>query len=527
VSGVTRAVPLDRPETGSRLEGAAAPALVPLVRRLDGAADPLALYAALTNGGRQADTMLLESADSSGLSGTRSLIIARSLIRLTCRGNDVLAAPLSPNGAGLASRLPRRFDALPPSGTIEERRRLLAPGPLDALRAAVSFAAPGQEAAFPGNFAAGILSYDLAELFERLPQARLDPDSFPHFIFWVPDRVIAIDHRRGTTTVQAMAAAAEGPSAYHDAARDVERMARTVEEVGARTVQPPPPAPPARTTCDLSDAQFAALVRTLQRRVRAGDVFQVVPSRTFSLPCDDPLGAYARLRASNPSPYQFFVRAPGFTLLGASPETAVTVTGTPRRVIVPPIAGTAPRGRTPHGDVDADHDARLQAALMTHPKELAEHMMLVDLARNDVARVSRPGTRIVSRLLEVERYRHVMHLVSEVTGELDDGLDALHAWAGCMNLGTVVGAPKIRAAELLRLHETSRRGAYGGAVGYLAHDGSLDTALVIRSAMVADGVARVRAGAGVVLDSDPDGEADETRRKAAAVLQAIGSVDSA
>jgi anthranilate synthase component 1 len=275
-------------------------------------------------------------------------------------------------------------------------------------------------------------------------------------------------------------------------------------------------------TCDLPDPDFRALVTRLQRHVRAGDVFQVVPSRTFSLPCDDPMASYARLRASNPSPYQFFVRAPGFVLFGASPETAVKVESATRRVIVRPIAGTAPRGCTLHGDVDADHDARLQAALMTNPKELAEHMMLVDLARNDVARVSRPGTRVVTRLLEVERYRHVMHLVSEVTGELGNGLDALHAWTGCLNAGTVVGAPKMRAAELLRRHEASRRGPYGGAVGYLTGDGSLDTALVIRSAFVTGGVAQVRAGAGVVLDSDPGREADETRRKAASVLRAIG-----
>jgi len=158
---------------------------------------------------------------------------------------------------------------------------------------------------------------------------------------------------------------------------------------------------------------------------------------------------------------------------------------------------------------------------MTNPKELAEHLMLVDLARNDVARVSRPGTRTVSRLLTVERYQHVMHLVSEVVGELAGDLDALHAYAASLNMGTLVGAPKIRAAELLRQHETTKRGPYGGAVGYLAHDGSLDTAIVIRSAFVRDGVAQVRAGAGVVLDSDPAAEAEETRHKAAAVLRAL------
>jgi anthranilate synthase component 1 len=217
----------------------------------------------------------------------------------------------------------------------------------------------------------------------------------------------------------------------------------------------------------------------------------------------------------------FLVRSPGWTLLGASPETAVKVTGRPARVTLRPIAGTAPRGRTPDGRLDQELDARIQAALLTDAKELAEHMMLVDLARNDVARVSRAGTRRVSRLLTVDHYQHVMHIVSEVEGELAPGLDALHAYTASMNMGTLVGAPKIRAAELLREHEPTRRGPYGGAVGYVTHAGEMDTAIVIRSALVQDNVAHVRAGAGIVLDSDPVREAEETRRKAASVLAAV------
>jgi anthranilate synthase component 1 len=247
----------------------------------------------------------------------------------------------------------------------------------------------------------------------------------------------------------------------------------------------------------------------------------MTPSRTFTAPCPDPFEAYVRLRAANPSPYMFFVRSPDAVLLGASPETAVRVSGAPRTVSLRPIAGTAPRGRTSDGGIDRELDARLQAALLTDAKELAEHMMLVDLARNDVARVSRAGTRRVSQLLTVDRYQHVMHLVSEVEGELAPGLDALHAYAASLNMGTLVGAPKIRAAELLRQHEPSKRGPYGGAVGYLTHGGELDTAIVIRSAFVRAGVAHVRAGAGVVLDSDPASEAAETRRKAQAVLEAV------
>jgi anthranilate synthase component I len=293
---------------------------------------------------------------------------------------------------------------------------------------------------------------------------------------------------------------------------------------GPAPAGPPPDAPV--PDVDQDDAAYAAGVAGLQEHIRAGDVYQVVPSRTFTLPCPDPLGAYRRLRAGNPSPYLFYLRGPERVLLGASPETCLRVDGPARRVSVLPIAGTAARGRGPDGRIDADTDTRHEVALRLDVKEAAEHLMLVDLARNDVARVSEPGTRTVTRLLAVERYAHVMHLVSEVTGELRAGIDALEAYAATLNMGTLVGAPKVRAAALLRETEPSRRGVYGGAVGYLRDDGTLETAIVIRSAVVRDGVAHVRAGAGVVLDSHPLGEAEETSRKARAVLEAVAAAEA-
>ena len=268
---------------------------------------------------------------------------------------------------------------------------------------------------------------------------------------------------------------------------------------------------------DLDDEAFADIVARLKEHILAGDVYQIVPSRTFSAPCPDPLAAFARLRSIDRSPYMFFARLQDSVLFGASPETSVRVLredGVPI-VEVKPIAGTRPRG------TDRDDDDRMEADLRLDQKEVAEHMMLVDLARNDVARVSITGTRRVDGLMAVERYARVMHLVSSVKGELTAGLDALHALAACLNVGTLSGAPKLKATELLRRYERTRRGPYGGAIGWLSGEGLMDTGVIIRSALVMDGTAYVRAGAGVVYDSDPMGEADETRRKASAVLSAI------
>ncbi|HZN54798.1 MAG TPA: anthranilate synthase component 1 [Candidatus Polarisedimenticolaceae bacterium] len=507
--------------------------VLPLVREVTGRVDPLAVYRTLSDGGRRAGTFLLESAETAGGAGERSLIGASPALRIVCRDRLVTIRATSSNGRSLLGWAQRRLggeregDELrvpfpaPPPGPRDEASRGLLPSPLDAIRELVlgpKLLARPAEACL---LAAGVFSYDLLELFEDLPEGRPEAAPTPHFELVIPDRLVIVDHVRHRTLLVANAfGGPDGEANYHDAAHGIASLLQAVE--GA---PPHPAARPADVSIseDLSDADFAELVGRLRRHIVAGDVFQIVASRTFSLPCPDPLGAYAALRADNPSPYLFYVRGERSTLLGASPETAVKVHGTPRKVAIRPIAGTAARGRDASGALDADLDARREAALRLDAKEIAEHMMLVDLARNDVARVSRPGTRRVARLLDVHRYSQVMHLVSEVEGELAPGLDALHAYASAMNMGTLVGAPKIRAAQILREVEPSRRGAYGGAVGYLTCDGEMDTAIVIRAAVVREGIAAVRAGAGIVFDSDPAAEARETRRKAEAVLRAIAS----
>lgn len=528
----------------------AAGAVLPLVREVTGSPDPLALYGALCDGGRRPGTFLLESAETGAGSGERSLLGVSAALRIVCTGRSVEISARSRNGRSLLPWLAGRLagpaegmvtvdlsgDAIrasfptPPPGPLDEASRGKLASPLDALRAVVfgpTLLAHPTDACY---LAAGVFSYDLVELFEELPAGRPEQFPTPHFEFFVPDRLIIVDHLRHRTLLVANAfGGADGEANYHDAVRAIGELLQAVETVQGKRkagTSKRPAAPDSQpaisaSRVDLSDAEYEHLVKRLKHHIIAGDVFQIVASRSFELPCPDPLRAYAELRAANPSPYLFYVAGEDTTLFGASPETAVKVHGDPKRVTIRPIAGTAGRGRGPDGQLDHDLDARREAALRLDEKETAEHMMLVDLARNDVARVSRPGTRQVTRLLSVDRYSHVMHLVSEVDGLLAPGHDALHAYAAAMNMGTLVGAPKIRAAQLLREVERSRRGAYGGAVGYLTHDGTMDTAIVIRAAVVHDGIASVRAGAGIVFDSDPASEALETRRKAEAVLQAI------
>lgn len=279
--------------------------------------------------------------------------------------------------------------------------------------------------------------------------------------------------------------------------------------------------------CNQSDEEFGGVVRSLQKAIRAGEIFQVVPSRRFSLPCPSPLAAYYVLKKSNPSPYMFFMQDNDFTLFGASPESSLKYDATSRQIEIYPIAGTRPRGRRADGSLDKDLDSRIELEMRTDHKELSEHLMLVDLARNDLARICTPGSRYVADLTKVDRYSYVMHLVSRVVGELRHDLDALHAYRACMNMGTLSGAPKVRAMQLIAEAEGRRRGSYGGAVGYFTAHGDLDTCIVIRSALVENGIATVQAGAGVVLDSVPQSEADETRNKARAVLRAIATAHHA
>lgn len=500
---------------------------IALQRSLPAGLDPLACHAALCDGGRRADTLLIER------NAGPSLLMAQAALRIECRAPRVTLSALSANGRAVLALLVDRFAArietcrddvltlaFPQVANDDADARLRAASPLDLLRALAGLSSASPEEPFTIALP-GIVAFDQADLFEALPANAQDPLDFPDHLFWLAESLILFE----PGAPPRLLCTAFGPDErlYHDAAARLAALVERCERI------PPLPAPAepspdfAEPEVDLDDTAYGAVVGRLRERIAAGEIYQIVPSRTFRAPCPDPLASYAAQRRLDPSPYQYFVTGPGHILFGASPETSVRVRreGADRIVEIKPIAGTRPRGDT------ADEDDRLEADMRLDEKETAEHMMLVDLARNDVARVSAPGTRRVAKLLTVERYARVMHLVSSVTGRLRDDLDMLHALQACLNMGTLTGAPKIRATQLLRETEITKRGPYGGAVGWINGDGAMDTAVIIRSAVVKDGVAHVRAGAGVVYDSDPQREADETRRKASALLSVLAATGGA
>ncbi|URD59692.1 anthranilate synthase component 1 [Sphingomonas sp. KRR8] len=492
-------------------------------RRLGERLDPLGFYVAATAGGTRPDTGLFEANDG------RTLVMTAAAVRVTARDGRVTLEALTANGAALVAEVARRAGQpfapalvldYPVPTTNDAEERLAAPAPLHALRALL--AAAGHPADPFGAMVLGVSSFDQAGFGEAIAPAAADPLGFPDYLFWVPEGLAVIEPTGAARLVCAAFGADERQS--NDAARRLEEMLHLSTSLpsGAATNAGQANRPVEAVAADLDDSAYAAIVARAKEAIAAGEVYQIVPSRTFSAPCPDPLAAYARLRTIEPSSYRFYLRGAEFTLLGASPETSVRLyrdadAGGALTVEVKPIAGTRRRGASP------DEDDRLEAEMRLDTKELAEHMMLVDLARNDVARVSLPATRRVAKLLTVERYSRVMHLVSSVTGKLRIGLDAFDALAACLNVGTLTGAPKIRAMQLLRELEQTRRGPYGGAVGWVNGGGVMDTAVVIRTALVIDGTAHVRAGAGVVHDSDPMAEAAETRAKASALLGVLRS----
>lgn len=535
----------------NRADGARPLRLRVILRSVPRAVDAAALFARLTEDGTHPGSVLLESGDLAPKYSERSigviepsLCLAGTADRLEVRALDDLGRllleelrqDLVSQGRPALSAADLLSIEWPPRelpASFEERLRDCPQ--LDVLRTALPHIAGEtdegpDESSLVGLY--GCFAYDFVRHFEPIPAAENNPLGEPDFIFYLATRLFVIDHIRGETT---LVAAVPADSADHDddAIRRLDCMVQAVEhaadtapgEMSPRAVEQG--ATDAATLVQLDDETtpdaFCSAVVRIKEDIAAGRVFQCVLGRMASAPfTGDAFAVYRSLKRCNPSPYLFYLRDERGVLMGASPETAVRVIrdGSRRMVEIKPIAGTRPRGRC--GDtIDPELDARLEVSLKLDPKELAEHTMLIDLARNDVAGVSKPGTTRLESSFAVEKYSHVQHLVSRVRGELRDDLDAFDAYAATMNMGTLTGAPKPEAMRIIAELERSARGFFGGAVGFLTADGGMETAIVIRAMRFIDGRAYLRAGAGVVADSIPENEWLETQRKMDACLQAL------
>jgi anthranilate synthase component 1 len=449
-------------------------------------------------GDARADTFMLESVTGGEVRGRYSIVGMKPDLIWQCRGEQ--------------SRINReaRFDpqafADLPGHPLETLRALIAECRIDMPE--------GLPAVSAGLF--GYLGYDMIRLVERLPDVNPDPLGVPDAVLMRPSIIAVLDGVKGDVTVvspawvgsglSARAAYAQAAERVMDALRDLDRAPSAARDLGDAAAVG---APRSNFTHD----GYKAAVEKAKEYIRAGDIFQVVPSQRwamdFKLP---PFALYRSLRRTNPSPFMFFFNFGGFQVVGASPEILVRLRD--GEVTIRPIAGTRKRGATP------EEDKALELDLLADPKERAEHLMLLDLGRNDVGRVAKVGTVRPTETFIIERYSHVMHIVSNVVGEIAEGQDALSALLAGLPAGTVSGAPKVRAMEIIDELEPEKRGIYGGGVGYFAANGEMDFCIALRTAVVKDETLYIQAGGGVVYDSDPEAEYQETVNKSNALRRA-------
>jgi anthranilate synthase component 1 len=365
--------------------------------------------------------------------------------------------------------------------------------------------------------AVGYFGYDLVRTVESLDPPNPDPVGLPDMALMLSDVLVVFDHLKHTISILVNVYADDGDGDLEAGYADAVATIRKARELLAGPVprsDPTPPRPRPEFTSNMPRERFEANVARIVEYIHAGDAFQVVPSQRWSADLDiDPFSVYRGLRVVNPSPYMYFLDFMDFQVAGTSPEPLLTVHG--RHVATCPIAGTRPRGAS------ADEDARIAEELLADEKERAEHVMLVDLGRNDLGRVCEYGSVTVDRFMAIEIYSHVMHIVSNVSGRLREDVTAMDALRSVLPAGTLSGAPKVRAMQIIDELEPVKRGGYGGAVGYLSYTGELDTAIHIRTVVVKDGQAHVQAGGGTVADARPDYEFRESEAKARAVLRAV------
>ena len=484
--------------------------VIPVVRRLMADAEtPVGLYRKLAD--NRPGTFLLESAEHGGVWSRWSIIGTASRATLTEKDGETYWVGEPPAGVPTSG---------PATQTLRETMAVLATEPI-----------PGLPPLTGGMV--GAITYDAVRRWERVPSTAPDELGLPEIGMMLATDLAVLDHADGSVLLVANAVNYDATDervdwAYTDALARLDAMTAALAQPAASTVALVDDAIAAATLATvrpgMTQERYEEIVELAKEDIRAGEVFQVVLSQRFSLDCAaDALDVYRALRASNPSPYMYLLRVPGpegmtYDIVGSSPEALVRVTG--EQAITHPIAGSRPRGKTPEDDV------RLAEELIADPKERSEHVMLVDLGRNDLQRVCRPGTVDVVELMAIRRYSHIMHIESTVTGAIRPGTAAFDVLVSTFPAGTLSGAPKPRAMALIEQYEPTRRGLYGGVVGYLDFHGDLDMAIAIRTAVIKDGVAHVQAGAGIVADSRPTAEHEECVAMAAAALRAVATASA-
>lgn len=463
---------------------------------------PVSAFAKL---GGEAPSFLLESAEQNDQVGRFSFLGAGARATISATGKKVTLSELR-------------------AGAPPKKRTYQAEGdPFRELEAFMAHYRPAREERLPAfcGGAVGFLAYDAVRWFEpSVPEHPKDDLGVPDMFFMIAGDALIFDHKQRRIVVLSNAFLEEEHTpeeAYEDSiGRIAQMLARLEQPLAFQPIFTHSDVPIPTASSNTTRAEYHAMVQRAKEYIRAGDIFQMVPAQRFTVPFSgDALELYRSLRFINPSPYMFCLRCPGkYELVGSSPEVHVRLTGD--LVEIRPIAGTRPRGKTPA------EDAANAEELLADPKERAEHLMLVDLARNDVGRIAEFGSVKVSDFMTIERYSHVMHIVSHVSGRLAGGRNAYDVMRATFPAGTVSGSPKIRAMQIINELEKSKRCTYAGAVGYFGFDGDLDSCIALRTVLLKDGKAHIQAGGGVVADSTPEGEYQESCNKAMAAIRAVG-----
>lgn len=511
-----------------------------LSRKLSLSLNPFQIYGVLAEKGNLAHTALLETAEAGTHNHQRSVVMLSAALQIKALDNVISITALNINGQELLKMI-KSDDCIQKGYTLSdkgqelelslvkeassnnEQDRLSEKTSVSILQYLRDLIKTDDASDNESSVLVGAFSYEVVEQYETLPAVKKEQEDF---CFYVADQLI-IQHKES----QSAKIVVKG---FGQNAQNTVRLGVELESIYEVLINTPSSeslsfehsADSSEIALSVSDNDYYQYVDRAKERIIKGDIFQVVLARSFNISCNDAYKAYGKLRVTNPSPYMYFFNFGDKQLFGASPESALKV-NRKREVYLYPIAGTRKRVVDANtGKINHDQDSRIEFELIEDEKENAEHMMLVDLARNDLAKVVKPGSREITQLKRIVKYSHVQHMVSEVKGTLNPDVDSLIAYRACANMGTLTGAPKIKAMEIIREQEKQGRGYYGGAVCILNANDEFDSAIIIRSAVVNNGIARIMAGAGIVYDSEPQSEALETVNKAKAVIDACRSLST-